>query len=794
MYGKKGKCTRLRRMVMKVGRQSFALDLTHQEGFEDELPYVHDADVIVAKIVGDMFEFGWNSTVARHTCLQKALKGQSIQHVFDRTKEKETWMLMNQAELNKDDDLLDKVRMRSVKKKNQGWEVIYWFLNSKEENAMKTFVENSANVDAVMSGDWRGHRSSAVEAAVIKVFADALKKRRKIRIGRGPDLDPVVDFFIVEAKDATKAILEGNVPNFLYQGEVLGVQVKTFSGSEVRFMSKDELQHYGDVVFIHYDWPTARYLVVKENTLAGMAKLRAKKRRPSCVGQLPAGVDPDNADAPLSEAVCLDPRHPEGKKVWKKHGCASLLEAVAKLEQIFEASGNKKTFRDMFTTPEFEELSLLQTKLGSDGQVRLTEICQQLVDAFVKLTGKEAEARLQARARNVTVEHRGTRYQFVMGIDYEVDSFHLYLLTIRVKGEIKGQFLLPRQLLWKHRFFPGQTRRRSNTRNRDEVKNKTMMNIKIAWVRGGLKIPGLEEDPKVEPEIAEFMKEAAEYWFPVDGEYPGKTMADVVEESLEPLKEKDIVKRRDVKLTAKMIVDEDIKKPLYVYVLGKAGGDYAGNDWRGTHKPKYTGRNDFGLKDWTVKVNWRKGKKPPPGTKIAHETLDESYVDLLFFPPDYYFFKKGSGKEYAGWSNSSGSPYTKDPEAALALAEAYGRRRGGSVDAAMEQMMKEKPDLKVVRKLLAYAGDDYMGTPPDLPEEEGEEPAEPAEPEEEESEEEEPKRRPAPRNKPRNHAADIPDWDADTGRERKQRKRDAKKKQDGREAKKAAEEPSKKKK
>ena len=40
--------------------------------------------------------------------------------------------------------------------------------------------------------------------------------------------------------------------------EVLGVEVKTCSGGHVRFMSKAELQRYGDVVFVHYDWTSAR--------------------------------------------------------------------------------------------------------------------------------------------------------------------------------------------------------------------------------------------------------------------------------------------------------------------------------------------------------------------------------------------------------------------------------------------------------------------------------------------------------------------------------------------------------
>ena len=36
------------------------------------------------------------------------------------------------------------------------------------------------------------------------------------------------------------------------------MEVKTFSGGHVRFMSKAELQRYGDVVFVHYDWTSAR--------------------------------------------------------------------------------------------------------------------------------------------------------------------------------------------------------------------------------------------------------------------------------------------------------------------------------------------------------------------------------------------------------------------------------------------------------------------------------------------------------------------------------------------------------
>lgn len=36
------------------------------------------------------------------------------------------------------------------------------------------------------------------------------------------------------------------------------MEVKTFSGGHVRFMSKAELQRYGDVVFVHYDWTSER--------------------------------------------------------------------------------------------------------------------------------------------------------------------------------------------------------------------------------------------------------------------------------------------------------------------------------------------------------------------------------------------------------------------------------------------------------------------------------------------------------------------------------------------------------
>ena len=48
------------------------------------------------------------------------------------------------------------------------------------------------------------------------------------------------------------------VPLVAAVAEVLGVEVKTFSGGHVRFMSKAELQRHGDVVFVHYDWTSAR--------------------------------------------------------------------------------------------------------------------------------------------------------------------------------------------------------------------------------------------------------------------------------------------------------------------------------------------------------------------------------------------------------------------------------------------------------------------------------------------------------------------------------------------------------
>ena len=169
--------------------------------------------------------------------------------------------------------------------------------------------------------------------------------------------------------------------------------------------------------------------------------------------------------------------------------------------------------------------------------------------------------------------------------------------------------------------------------------------------------------------------------------------------------------------------------------------------------------------------------------------------------------KKPEGGLSAVGGNSAYTYYEpSDPRYAdLALAKAYNSGDGRNVAAAMEQMMKEKPDLVVVRQLLAYAGDDYKGTPPDLPEEESEEPAEPEEPEENEeskeseegeSEEEQPKSRPAPRNTPRNLAAEAPDWEAaEKQRERQQKKRDRERNKTERSrAKKAAEEPSKKKK
>lgn len=57
---------------------------------------------------------------------------------------------------------------------------------------------------------FRGHKSSAVEAALIETLAGELKRRNSsIRIARAPDGDRVYDFVIVDAKDAAKAILEG---------------------------------------------------------------------------------------------------------------------------------------------------------------------------------------------------------------------------------------------------------------------------------------------------------------------------------------------------------------------------------------------------------------------------------------------------------------------------------------------------------------------------------------------------------------------------------------------------------
>ncbi|KAH8094103.1 hypothetical protein JL720_4092 [Aureococcus anophagefferens] len=254
-YGKRGESPRLRCLTMKVDGASFDIDVTYQPEFKREPQYVHDADCLVATLVE--FVWKWNPSVTNND-----IRVDSLGNAIDRTQKMITWMLVNDEEMAANKDLSMKCHQRSVKKQAQNWNLIFKYLKGYDEKKMKSFVDRHAGIEKMTSAPgFRGRKSAAVEAALIATLAGELERRKSsVRIARAPDGDPVYDFVIVDAKDAAKAILEGWVPNLLWDGRVLGGHAKTSRGvkhdASFTQTSKALLLKYKDAVFVKYDYAT----------------------------------------------------------------------------------------------------------------------------------------------------------------------------------------------------------------------------------------------------------------------------------------------------------------------------------------------------------------------------------------------------------------------------------------------------------------------------------------------------------------------------------------------------------
>ena len=372
---------------------------------------------------------------------------------------------------------------------------------------------------------------------------------------------------------------------------------------------------------------------------------------------------------------------------------------MRRLEGFWEGSKLKATYDELFSTPEIEELTLLQRLLAPNAMVRLTELPQQLVDAFVDVAGRSLT--LQAKARNMT---SGNRFGFIMGKEYNKDSFDLYLLTIRDEDEdIRGFFLLPTSLLYKHRFFPGQRKRirgRTDRATQEAVEFQRMQKIRVFSMCGGIQLPGLKPTNRreVTPEQWEFMTEASAFYFEVDhAASPVKLRtASMKHKLLKTVREKPkdlslthVVELRDIAILPRTIYDAGVSACKATYVCG-------------TKSLGYNGDHFFCQDAWVIKVSPTRSEVTPWNGFCRTGASPIEQLIYKFFPPMKYFFKRRYADltyaEVVGKTNG----YTMVPEEALALAEAYAK---DGVDGAVQEMYDLKgPGCEALKKILKHDG------------------------------------------------------------------------------------------
>lgn len=143
---------------------------------------------------------------------------------------------------------------------------------------------------------------------------------------------------------------------------------------------------------------------------------------------------------------------------------------------------------DAPSTREMDDFMLFQ-KLFDFGQVRKTPEAGQTTDFY--FDWDQLCIRVQAKGRK-DFERLGEdphNLYFSTNRDYDETNLDLYFLAIYEHGRVAVIFLVPRQVLWRHGFFKGQTARYDAFGQ--PVLNPTMRHISVPCISGILEIPGL---------------------------------------------------------------------------------------------------------------------------------------------------------------------------------------------------------------------------------------------------------------------------------------------------------------
>jgi len=397
------------------------------------------------------------------------------------------------------------------------------------------------------------------------------------------------------------------------------------------------------------------------------------------------------------KSIQLDPRLPTGKKIWNDDfgGAFTTEQLRRKLEaHVRHAKTRTYTYADLFKTTEAREQITLQRLLGDSGKLAVTPAPQQTVD-FEVVFPDGTRVRVQGKGRE-KADKTGLQHVFFMEDTYTHFNLDAFMLTIWHGGKIAGFFLVPRQLLWRHRFYRGQ----ESSRNRvtgAPIRRETMGDIAVRSIEDILPLPGLRSYD--ERDIAHsrgddatrraFMKEMAKYYFEVefgrDGAAPSLVPASKTDDPLDRLREAlrrgatqpydslGLVELPEIKLTLGMLSDAKLT-PGDAYIIGTKHGTYDGECCDVLER----------LRGWSVGVR----------DTAAHG------LTFGFFPPGKYFWK-GRASFAAFMQNG----YTEVPDTALELADAYENPKHGGDDdarraAALEVFGRTKPDH--VERLEAF--------------------------------------------------------------------------------------------
>lgn len=297
----------------------------------------------------------------------------------------------------------------------------------------------------------------------------------------------------------------------------------------------------------------------------------------------------------------------------------------------------------------------------------------------------------------------------------EIQSARARVTVRDEERTIRGFFLVPNWVLYRHRFFPGQLKRMEiqNRATKEPVEIEQMQAIRVFSMVGGIQLPGLEpvNEREVSTEAWNFMKAAAHYYFELDAAgalttAKAKKLASIVATEPPDLADVRVVRLPNVSITLRMFHDAGMFKCYKKYVFGEAS-------------LAYNGQNFFLGDAWVVSVMPNRGKyrnqSDVPRWMKQWKKIPVEHLEFRLCPPMAYFLKPKFQKlTYAEVTDVRSAGYTMVPEKALALAKAFA---AGGADAAIDEMYALKGPCPALKNILKHPGRAFRPRPEILAEE-----------------------------------------------------------------------------